>query len=69
MREPAESILNEKRKGDFRRYHVEFIKTVVEACKQAGIRRLLHVSALGANEASGSSLYLRSKGEGENLTL
>ena len=25
------------------------------------------VSALGANQASGSSLYLRSKGEGENL--
>ncbi|MGD8349798.1 MAG: complex I NDUFA9 subunit family protein, partial [Gammaproteobacteria bacterium] len=60
-------ILHEKRKGDFRRYHVDFIKSVVDACSQAGIRRLLHVSALGANEASGSSLYLRSKGEGENL--
>lgn len=60
-------ILHEKRKGDFRRYHVDFIKIIVEACNQSGIRRLLHISALGANEASGSSLYLRSKGEGENL--
>ena len=60
-------ILHEKRKGDFRRYHVDLIKTVVDACGAAGIRRLLHVSALGANQASGSSLYLRSKGEGENL--
>ena len=60
-------ILHEKRKGDFRRMHVDFVKQVIEASKQAGIRRLLHVSALGANEASGSSLYLRSKGEGENL--
>ena len=60
-------ILHERRKGDFRRYHVDFIKTVVEACSAAGIRRLLHVSALGADQASGSSLYLRSKGEGENL--
>ncbi|HKJ51874.1 MAG TPA: complex I NDUFA9 subunit family protein [Gammaproteobacteria bacterium] len=60
-------ILHEKRKGDFRRYHVDFVKAVVDACKQAGIQRLLHMSALGANEASGSSLYLRSKGEGENL--
>lgn len=60
-------ILHEKRKGDFRRMHVDFVKQLIEACKQAGIRRLLHVSALGANEASGSSLYLRSKGEGENL--
>jgi NADH dehydrogenase len=60
-------ILHERRKGDFRRYHVDFIKAVVEACTAGGIRRLLHVSALGANQASGSSLYLRSKGEGENL--
>jgi len=60
-------ILNEKRKGDFRRYHVDFIKAVVEACTAGGIRRLLHVSALGADQASGSSLYLRTKGEGENL--
>jgi NADH dehydrogenase len=60
-------ILHERRKGDFRRIHVEFIKTVVEACSETGIKRLLHVSALGADEATGSSLYLRSKGEGENL--
>ena len=60
-------ILHERRKGDFRRYHVEFIKDVVEACSESGTRRLLHVSALGADQATGSSLYLRSKGEGENL--
>ena len=60
-------ILNERRKGDFRRFHVDFIKSVVEACSSNGIHRLLHVSALGADQASGSSLYLRSKGEGENL--
>ena len=60
-------ILHEKRKGDFRRYHVDFVKSVVETCSELGIKRLLHVSALGADQASGSSLYLRSKGEGENL--
>ena len=60
-------ILHEKRRGDFRRFHVDFIKTLVEACSTGGIRRLLHISALGANQATGSSLYLRSKGEGENL--
>jgi len=60
-------ILHERRKGDFRRFHVEFIKSVVEACSQSGIKRLLHVSALGADQATGSSLYLRSKGEAENL--
>ena len=60
-------ILHERRKGDFRRFHVEFIKTLVDACSDGGVKRLLHLSALGANEATGSSLYLRSKGEGENL--
>lgn len=60
-------ILHERRKGDFRRFHVEFIKTLVDACSDTGIKRLLHISALGANQATGSSLYLRSKGEGENL--
>lgn len=60
-------ILHEKRKGDFRRIHVDFVKSVVETCTATGIRRLLHLSALGADQATGSSLYLRSKGEGENL--
>ena len=60
-------ILHERRKGDFRRFHVEFIKSVVEACSQTGIKRLLHISALGADQGTGSSLYLRSKGEAENL--
>jgi uncharacterized protein YbjT (DUF2867 family) len=60
-------ILHEKSKGDFRRIHVDFIKSVVETCSETGIRRLLHLSALAADQATGSSLYLRSKGEGENL--
>ena len=60
-------ILHERRKGDFRRIHIDFIKQVVEACSESGIKRLLHVSALGADQATGSSLYLRSKGEAENL--
>ena len=60
-------ILHERKKDDFRRVHVDFIKTLVATCNDSGIKRLLHVSSLGANQASGSSLYLRSKGEGENL--
>ena len=59
-------ILNESRKGDFRRLHVEFPQAVVEACQKNGVQRLLHMSALGADQATGSSQYLRSKGEGEN---
>jgi NADH dehydrogenase len=60
-------ILNQSRKNSFRKIHVDFVKSVVNACQVNRIKRLLHVSALGANQASGSSQYLRSKGEGENL--
>ena len=60
-------ILNETRKSSFRRIHVDFVKSVVQACQSNKIRRLMHISALGANQASGGSQYLRSKGEGENL--
>ena len=60
-------ILNQSGKTSFRRMHVDFVKSVVQACQAHKIRRLLHVSALGADQASGSSQYLRTKGEGENL--
>lgn len=60
-------ILNESKKNDFRRMHVDFLKSIVQACQSNGIKRLCHISALGANQARGSSQYLRTKGEGENL--
>lgn len=60
-------ILNEGRRASFRRIHVDFVKSIVQTCQTNHINRLLHMSALGANQASGSSHYLRTKGEGENL--
>jgi len=59
-------ILNDGGKGSFRRLHVELVENVVTSCHDAKVVRLLHMSALNADQASGSSLYLRSKGEGEN---
>ena len=59
-------ILNEDGRAGFRRVHVELVEQIVEACKMAGIGRLLHMSALHASEANGASAYLRTKGEGEN---
>ncbi|MDZ7747978.1 MAG: complex I NDUFA9 subunit family protein [Halofilum sp. (in: g-proteobacteria)] len=61
-------ILNEKghRGEGFRRMHVDLAKRVLEACKKNGVRRLLHMSALGADQGSAPSHYLRTKGEAEN---
>jgi uncharacterized protein YbjT (DUF2867 family) len=48
----------------FRRVHVELPRCLAAACSAAGVRRLVHVSALGvARDAP--SMYLRSKAEGE----
>jgi NADH dehydrogenase len=48
----------------FQGAHVELARKVVTACRDSGIRRLLHMSALGAERAAPSA-YLRTKGEAE----
>ena len=48
----------------FQHVHVELARTLAHAMNASGVRRLVHVSALGASE-QGSSDYLASKGAGE----
>ncbi len=60
-------ILNESgRSGQgFHKVHVELVENIIKACRQAGVSRLLHLSALNAGK--GSSHYLKSKGQAEAL--
>jgi uncharacterized protein YbjT (DUF2867 family) len=48
----------------FNYVHADLARKVVSACRTSGVRRLLHMSALGAD--SGPSHYLRTKGIAEN---
>jgi NADH dehydrogenase len=48
----------------FERAHVELPRTLARACAAAGVRRVIHVSALGVGPGAPSH-YLRSKTDGE----
>lgn len=48
----------------FEQVHVRLPQQLVHACTAAGVRRLVHISALGA-DVQGPSMYQRSKGRGE----
>lgn len=57
------AILHGKQ-ADFERVHVRLPALLVQACQREGVRRIVHVSAIGA-DPQGPSMYLRSKGRGE----
>ncbi|MEW6330857.1 MAG: complex I NDUFA9 subunit family protein [Pseudomonadota bacterium] len=63
-------ILNEKgRSGKgFARAHAQLPEKIVDACRETGVSRLLHMSALHAAH-SAPSHYLRSKALGEEAVL
>ena len=50
--------------AEFERVHVRLPERLAAACEKAGVKRVVHVSALGAS-TDGPSLYQRSKARGE----
>ncbi|MCO6901703.1 NAD(P)H-binding protein, partial [Pseudomonas aeruginosa] len=46
--------------------HVAGPRALIQACEQAGVRRLIHISAVGADDAAGTA-YARTKAETERL--
>ncbi|MFP4154148.1 MAG: complex I NDUFA9 subunit family protein [Halothiobacillaceae bacterium] len=62
-------ILNERGHDGqgFRRAHVDMTATILTAVERTGVARYLHMSALKAHATAGTSHYLRTKGEAEDL--
>ena len=57
-------VMRETGRQRFATVHVGGARNVAEACREAGVQRLVHMSALGA-DAQSESRYARSKAEGE----
>jgi uncharacterized protein YbjT (DUF2867 family) len=60
----AISLYVEHGRDTFHSVHVEAAARIARAARQAGIKRLVHLSGIGADAASPSP-YIRSRGEGE----
>jgi uncharacterized protein YbjT (DUF2867 family) len=53
---------------DFQRAHIDLPKRLAAACAAAGVKRLIHMSAVGS-DSNGPSMYMRSKGDGDAAVL
>lgn len=61
-------ILNPQGDNNFKKVHVDVAQRVAEATRSVGTTRLLHMSALNADE-NGESEYLRTKGAAQKHVL
>ena len=57
-------VLQDGARDDIRRVQVDGTCALFDACAQAGIRRVIHISAIGA-EPAGPTAFSRSKAEAE----
>jgi NADH dehydrogenase len=62
----AAGILREQSGQDYERAHVGATENLVAACHEAGIGKIVHLSALGAR-ANASTPYLRTKWQAEQV--
>ena len=64
----AAGILRESKNEAFFEVHTELVRRIIENRHSMGNPRILHISVLGADVASGSA-FLSSKAEGESIIL
>ena len=61
-------ILHESRKFTFDDVHVRLPEVIAQACLQANVGRLVHISSIGA-DVDAPSAYLQSKGRGDQAVF
>jgi len=61
------AVLSESGKQSFEALHIEGARAIAEACAKRGVKRLVHVSALGAGPSGAK--YARTKYRGERAVL
>lgn len=61
-------ILYQKGRRSFEAVHVEAPRAIAEAARAAGVKRLVHISAMGASKESHAE-YARTKARGEEALL
>ncbi len=61
-------ILHQTKRDPFPKVHVDLVEKIVEASRYNRVRRLVHISALGASDSAPSE-YLQSKAAGEQRAL
>lgn len=62
----AVGLLSERRPGDFQRIHADAVGALGRLASEAGVARLAHISAIGADPQA-ASRYAATKGIGEGL--
>lgn len=67
-RDAVINLVGTFRERDFTKVHAELPAAVAEACRAKGVRRFVHMSALGA-ASDAPSQYQRSKARGEEAVL
>jgi NADH dehydrogenase len=64
----AVGVLTSSGRQSFRAIHVEGARAIAKAAREQGVKRLVHISAIGADRKA-RSRYARSKGDGEAAVL
>lgn len=65
----ASGIAFQRGRQSYRTVHVEGSRAIAEAAKAAGVRRLVHLSGIGADQRNSTNKYIRSKVDAEDAII